>query len=40
MRKLTVRFAVMALAVFMMTQSVSAAKLLIPVGQVIVLEVR
>ena len=40
MRKLTVRFAVMALAVFMMTQSVSAAKLLIPVGQVIGLEVR
>ena len=40
MRKLTVRFAIMALAVFMMTQSVSAAKLLIPVGQVIGLEVR
>ena len=40
MRKLTVRFAVAAITVFMMVQSVSAARLLIPVGQVIGLEVK
>ena len=40
MRKLTVRLAVVALTVFVMAQSVSAARLLIPVGQVIGLEVR
>ena len=40
MRKMTVGFTAAALAVFMMVQSVSAARLLIPVGQVIGLEVR
>ena len=40
MKKLTVRFAVTAFAVFMMVQSVSAARLLIPVGQVIGLELK
>ena len=40
MKKLTIRFAAMLLTVFMMAQSVSAAKLLVPVGQVIGLEVR
>ena len=40
MRKMTVGFAAAALSVFMMVQSVSAARLLIPVGQVIGLEVR
>ena len=40
MKKLTVRFAVTALTVFMMVAPVSAARLLIPVGQVVGLEVR
>ena len=40
MRKMAVGFAAAALSVFMMVQSVSAARLLIPVGQVIGLEVR
>ena len=40
MKKMTVRFAVTALMVFVTAQSVSAARLLIPVGQVIGLEVR
>ena len=40
MKKMTVRIAAAAFTVFMMAQSVSAAKLLIPVGQVIGLEVR
>ena len=39
MRKLTVRFAASLLTVFMMVQSASAARLLIPVGQVIGLEI-
>ena len=39
MRKFTVRFAALLLAVFMMVPSVSAAQLLIPVGQVIGLEI-
>ena len=40
MKKFTVRFAVTALTVFMMVAPVSAARLLIPVGQVVGLEVR
>ena len=40
MKKLTVRFAVTALTVFMMVAPVNAARLLIPVGQVVGLEVR
>ena len=39
MRKFTVRFAAMALTLFTLVQSVSAARLLIPVGQVIGLEI-
>ena len=39
MRKLTIRFAASLLTVFMMVQSASAARLLIPVGQVIGLEI-
>ena len=40
MKKITIRLAVTLLTVFMMAQSVSAAKLLIPVGEVIGLEIR
>ena len=40
MKKMTIRLAVTLLTVFMMAQSVSAAKLLIPVGEVIGLELR
>lgn len=40
MKKITVRFAAMALTVFMLTQHVQAAQLLIPVGKVIGLEVQ
>ena len=40
MKKLTIRFAAALLTVFTMAQSVSAAKLLVPVGQVIGLEIR
>ena len=39
MKKITVRFAAMVMTVFMMAQSVSAARLLIPVGQVIGLQI-
>ena len=39
MKKLTVRFAAAALTVFLLAQSVSAAQLLIPVGQVIGIEI-
>ena len=39
MKKFTVRFATMILTVFMMAQSVSAARLLVPVGKVIGLEI-
>ena len=38
MKKLTIRFAAVAFTIVMMTQSVSAARLLVPVGQVIGLE--
>ena len=40
MKKFTVRFAALLLTVFMITQSVSAAQLLIPAGQVIGLELK
>ena len=40
MKKVTVRFAAMALTVFMLAQQVHAAQLLIPVGQVIGLEIQ
>ena len=39
MRKFTVRFAAMIFTVIMLVQSVSAARLLIPVGQVVGLEI-
>ena len=38
MRKITIRFAAIVCTMIMLIQSVSAAKLLIPVGQVIGLE--
>ena len=40
MKKITVRFAAMALTVFMLVQQVSAARLLVPAGQVIGLEIQ
>ena len=40
MKKFTVRFAAMALTVFMLAQQVQAARLLIPVGEVIGLEIQ
>ena len=40
MKKLTIRFAAVLLTVFTMAQTVSAARLLVPVGQVIGLELR
>ena len=40
MKKLTIRFTAVLLTVFTMAQSVSAAKLLIPAGQVIGLELK
>ena len=40
MKKISIRLTAMLLTVFMMAQSVSATKLLVPVGQVIGLEIR
>ena len=40
MKNLTVRFAAMAVTVFLLAQQVSAAQLLIPVGQVVGLEIQ